>query len=88
MFLRKEFPTHQRAMNTFEFLPTERKTRTNLFKLTLRTSFCRLLCGNAAQMRALLSHEALRSVGETLKSELEPVYTAALKTIAEFSKFE
>ena len=48
----------------------------------------RVLCGNASQINALLSHEALRLIGETLKSELQPVYTAALKAIAEFAKVE
>ena len=48
----------------------------------------RLLCGNVSQINALLSHEALRLIGETLKSELQLVYTAALKTITEFAKVE
>ena len=62
---------------------------------SLLTTYCinlslinRLLCGNTHQIKALLSHEALRLVGETLKSELQPVYTAAFKTVAEFTKAE
>ncbi len=39
-------------------------------------------------MRVLLGYEALRLTGEALKAELPAVYTAALKTVAEFAKYE